>query len=1007
MLIEFSVFAHKKNLLEMPSVSELLSSFSLVPLSLCVSLSCTAMGQANAADILGTESDSLIQYDGKKDQFINHQTGEIIPVVVDENGLRTIETTFTELIEGYGGDFGSWNEVFGVPYDKAVLTLEKGLKLTNGNAIWVTDTDAIVEMKFASGTQLYGELDPDIQRSYGLITPDNSTGLTIDAPDIYLKVLDSAKAMADDMAVISTRGNGWSPYFEPNSGTHINTNGLTIVSENTVSSTDKTAVRIYNNLFNLNAKVISIHGLKDDESTRFATGILSANSLTEIVANEIFVDAETAIVVQDPLVNGDPSRLAITADSITLNGSVQLYGSNLEFNPTTKRNAKILTITTDGTDAVTANTPDYPAKLKHQASLNVEMPALISSQGESREYADLSGHRTSSALRALRNSTFNLVNENARYEIYGDIIAGRGISTDDAGGVINIGGTGNVIRGDVLAGNTGRINISLKNADYEGRVDDYHDAGLSSGQSIVFRPEEFDIDVTESGVVNLEIGNSVWTARHRNFVTSIKFAGENSDSNIIDMSLDENSSLSVQELSGSGKIRMRVSDAIADDGAHVTDMLYVGKLDENAHINIELDTSAFDHYDDLNGLRFATTVGDFFSDGNDKTLFSARIEDHGFFNRNLTIYTEKYSSDEVSENVSYNGQNDGSEDNESAGGKPGQDYVDEIFGETVSTNWYFGEQKDPVTPPSDISDAGETILGTARATYWNAVILDRWNQRYGERTYDANKSGVWARVKHERLGTDSGVGDFRSYNTMYQFGYDYAKPTENGKMIWGAAFDYMDGRTDYKSIEGDGGTDRTELSLYATYLGDNGFYGDLVIRGGKLNSDFDMVTPSGTALDADYDNWFYGVSFETGRQLENDTGWFVEPQAQMQYLRIASGDYSTAQTEVEQDAIDSLIGRAGFRVGKFLSDDKAQTVYFKADVLREFMGEQKIRVTDVTTRVGGEDVSISNRGTWFDVGAGFQAAVSKDFYAYGDVEYRFGNDLWNTWVFNVGAKYRF
>ena len=262
-------------------------------------------------------------------------------------------------------------------------------------------------------------------------------------------------------------------------------------------------------------------------------------------------------------------------------------------------------------------------------------------------------------------------------------------------------------------------------------------------------------------------------------------------------------------------------------------------------------------------------------------------------------------------------------------------------------------------------------------------------------------------MKHERLGTDSGVGDFRSYNTMYQFGYDYAKPTENGKMIWGAAFDYMDGRTDYKSIEGDGGTDRTELSLYATYLGDNGFYGDLVIRGGKLNSDFDMVTPSGTALDADYDNWFYGVSFETGRQLENDTGWFVEPQAQMQYLRIASGDYSTAQTEVEQDAIDSLIGRAGFRVGKFLSDDKAQTVYFKADVLREFMGEQKIRVTDVTTRVGGEDVSISNRGTWFDVGAGFQAAVSKDFYAYGDVEYRFGNDLWNTWVFNVGAKYRF
>ena len=359
------------------------------------------------------------------------------------------------------------------------------------------------------------------------------------------------------------------------------------------------------------------------------------------------------------------------------------------------------------------------------------------------------------------------------------------------------------------------------------------------------------------------------------------------------------------------------------------------------------------------------------------------------------------------DNAKYNGAGTGE-----GSYKPGEDAVDGMF-ETGDTNWIINSKSDeggeggddPVVPA--VSDAGQTILGTARATYWNAVILDRWNQRYGERTYDANRSGVWARVKHERLGTDSGTGDFRSYNTMYQFGYDYAKPTENGKMIWGAAFDYMDGRTDYKSIEGDGGTDRTELSLYATYLGDNGFYGDLVLRGGKLKCDFDMQTPSGTALDADYDNWFYGLSFETGRQLENGTGWFVEPQVQMQYLRIASGDYSTAQTKVEQDAIDSLIGRAGFRVGKFLSDDKAQTVFFKADVLREFMGEQKIRVTDVTTCVGGEDVSISNHGTWFDVGAGFQAAVSKDFYAYGDVEYRFGNDLWNTWVFNVGAKYRF
>lgn len=515
--------------------------------------------------------------------------------------------------------------------------------------------------------------------------------------------------------------------------------------------------------------------------------------------------------------------------------------------------------------------------------------------------------------------------------------------------------------------------------------------------------------VSEAGAVKLTLNGSTWIARGQNFVDTVSF-GENGGT--IDLSRNVNSSASIENLTGSGTFVMELG-AYSESGDIKTDMLYIQNAEAGSQHVIHAKLGDGVSRDDLENIRFATV-----KNGAAENLFVVKVEDQGAFNLTATVEQENYQIGDA-DNERFNGTGNGQGDY-----KPGEDVVDAIFGsedggastqdaavlaetnDGTSQN-YFISGFAGGSGDVDLSDAGQTILGTARATYWNAVILDRWNQRYGERTYDANRSGVWARVKHERLGTDSGTGDFRSYNTMYQFGYDYAKPTENGKMIWGAAFDYMDGRTDYKSIEGDGGTDRTELSLCATYLGDSGFYGDLVIRGGKLNSDFDMVTPSGTALDADYDNWFYGVSFETGRQLENGTGWFVEPQVQMQYLRIASGDYSTAQTKVEQDAIDSLIGRAGFRVGKFLSEDKAQTVYFKADVLREFMGEQKIRVTDVTTRTGGEDVSISNHGTWFDVGAGLQAAVSKDFYAYGDVEYRFGNDLWNTWVFNVGAKYRF
>ena len=620
---------------------------------------------------------------------------------------------------------------------------------------------------------------------------------------------------------------------------------------------------------------------------------------------------------------------------------------------------------------------------------------------------------SSIALRSVLGARIESITDDSSTvrRINGDLVAGRG-SADKAAesGRIQLTGGINQIYGDVYAGNGGSIELSLgKGSILEGQVDDYHELDSTAAGS-VFRNATFtdesgnSLDVTTAGQATLRFDGGTWIARGQSFVDTVEFG---TFGGTIDLSQNRNSSVSIENLKGNGEFTMELG-AYADTGEIVSDMLYIQNAAAGSSftINAKLGDSV-SSIDQLENLRFATVAN-----GASANLFTVKIEDQGFNNCTVMVAQEDYVVGDT-DNERFNGESSGE-----GVYKPGETAVDAIYGnnsaegasvlngDAPAQNYFISGVAEGGTQV-EISDAGETILGTARATYWNAVILDRWNQRYGERTYDADHHGVWARVKHERLGTDAGIGDFRSYNTMYQFGYDYAKPTENGRMIWGGAIDYMDGRTDYRSISGNGGTDRSELSLYATYLGENGFYGDLVLRAGKLSNDFEMTTPSGTALDADYDSWFFGASFETGRQLENGTGWFIEPQAQIQYLRIASGDYSTTQTKVEQDAIDSLIGRAGFRVGKFLSDDKAQTAYFKADVLREFMGEQKIRVFDRTTRAGGDDVSISNHGTWFDAGAGFQAVVTKDFYAYGDLEYRFGNDLWNTWVFNIGAKYRF
>ena len=91
------------------------------------------------------------------------------------------------------------------------------------------------------------------------------------------------------------------------------------------------------------------------------------------------------------------------------------------------------------------------------AQLDFNTSTRISSQGTSTDYANQSGKRTASALRAMRNSIFNLNQTDQKYEIYGDIIAGIGkVVTnpevpDLPGGIVNIGGSGSILRGDVLA----------------------------------------------------------------------------------------------------------------------------------------------------------------------------------------------------------------------------------------------------------------------------------------------------------------------------------------------------------------------------------------------------------------------------------------------------------------------------------------------------------------------------------------------------------------------------
>lgn len=627
------------------------------------------------------------------------------------------------------------------------------------------------------------------------------------------------------------------------------------------------------------------------------------------------------------------------------------------------------------------------------------------------------------ALRVIANGKADFTNA-FDIEIYGTIVAGRGTQeVSDSSGVIdmtrgryNKGNRNITIRGDIYAGNGGQIDMVLEGSEslIEGQIDDYWELD-SVKQGEVFRNTAFKdstgqlINVSESGHVNLTLTDGAqWIARGQSFLTTLAFEGEGS---FVDLTRNSNSSIVVKNLEGDGTFRMKLDKPIVNTstGEVHSDMLYIQNMDDDAHYVIEIDPSV--NVNELNGLRFATT-----NTTSGLNNFTLAVTDRGIFNRSLTINTEDYSATDE-DNKYFNG-GDG---NGEGSYKPGDEIVTGMFDEKDATNWYIGDPEafnpdqgstdnPDIGGDSSLSDAGNALLATARGSYWTSVEIDRLTNRMGDARYANNgEDGLWIRLRQSRLGTDTGEGDFKSDNTVYQVGYDHAFQHDGGRQLVGIAFDYMDTDLDYKGISGEGNTDRYGITAYTTWLADNGFYVDVVGKWGRLDNDFDIINGSGGRVKADYDNNMWAISAEVGRKLSNPkTGMFIEPNAQLQYTMVTDAQYSTNQgTRVDQDRIDSVIGRMGVRIGRAFGEEQNHNIYAKADMFREFMGEQKIHVKDVTTRVKGDTITVQNKGFWFDVGGGFQSQLGRDAYAYADVEYRFGNDLDKSWIVNAGMRYEF
>lgn len=320
-----------------------------------------------------------------------------------------------------------------------------------------------------------------------------------------------------------------------------------------------------------------------------------------------------------------------------------------------------------------------------------------------------------------------------------------------------------------------------------------------------------------------------------------------------------------------------------------------------------------------------------------------------------------------------------------------------------NTDWFIGlNSKSAESNPNFSAAKGAMYAGYALGTE-----LDTLNKRMGEARYLEEDDGVWVRYRHSKTGWDD---TYETNGDMFQLGFDNEVTEKDGKHYRGVAIDYTDADTNIMGISGEGEHERYAVSLYDTWLGEKGHYRDLVLRGGRINSDYDVSGAFSNGYEdigGDYHQWFGSISAEWGRKNDIGTGWYFEPQVQAQLARVGGASYvSDSGVDVDQDGATSLIGRAGFRVGReYVKDNgKHDNFYIKADLLHEFAGDKSFSLTG---NDGRYDKEYDGQETWCDVGIGADISLGKNSYFWADVERTFGADFDNTWQINGGFRWEF
>ncbi len=408
------------------------------------------------------------------------------------------------------------------------------------------------------------------------------------------------------------------------------------------------------------------------------------------------------------------------------------------------------------------------------------------------------------------------------------------------------------------------------------------------------------------------------------------------------------SEVDISNLTGPGGIFKVDLDWQSNKGAKkytdTSDFIKIGKVEDNSNQTVWFDISKahLDEMKDGDKLYFASV-------GSGDTTFSTNAD--GEVSSADEIYSFKYSTQsEKSDKLTY---------------------------------WFLTKSQ------GGTNENVALLRNAALASYSLASDLDRFHERRDEARYEeVGAGGLWARYRYSDIGRDN---TFDMDKNMIQVGYDKEVSTADSRKIVGIAFDYTHADTDLTGISGSGTNDRYALNLYYSVLADCGGYADFTARIGRLGSDYDLRNQAGQKIGSSFWQTFYGVSAEFGWRYDLNDTFFIEPQTQLQIIRIEGDQFETDGGIKAQIAdTNSVIGRIGLRAGSTFTLGSAEhksSAYVFADALREFKGDYAFAAAGHST---AGDFTYSGKETWYDAGIGTNVALSSNINFRLNAKYIFG-----------------